>query len=177
MRRLIVFGLILLNSPVFGQNQWVVDSSAVTFKIKNAGIVVNGTFGSVEAEIIFDPKKFKSSQMVAAVDAGSVETGIRIRNNHLRRPDYFYVDSFPQITMKSVNFQKRGEGQFLGDFILYLKGREGKVSVPFSFQNEGGNYIFSGSFEIDRRDFDIGDSSMLLDDMVHVNIWVKAKKE
>ena len=177
MLRVIVFVLILLSGSVFGQGHWAVDSSAVTFKIKNAGIVVNGTFGGLEAQIDFDPNKLKKSRITASVDAGSVDTGIRIRNNHLRMPDYFYVDSFPRITMKSVNFQKRGKEQFLGDFVLCLKGSECKVSVPFSFQKESASYIFRGSFEIDRRDYGIGGKSMLLEDNVQIAIWVKAKKE
>jgi polyisoprenoid-binding protein YceI len=130
----------------------------------------------LEAQIDFDPNKLKKSQMTASVDAGSVDTGIRIRNNHLRSSDYFYVDSFPRITMRSENFQKNGEGHFLGTFTIYLKDKEGDVSVPFSFQNEGMYHILSGSFEIDRLDYGIGEESLLLDDKVQIIIWVKVRE-
>ena len=177
MIRIIIAFLFLTTSLGYGQILWVVDSSSVSFQIKNAGLTVNGTFIGLEAQIDFNPEKLKNSLIVASVDASSVDTGIRIRNNHLRNSDYFHVDTYPRITMKSVNFQKRGEEQFLGDFVLYLKGSEGKVSVPFSFQKESASYIFRGSFEIDRRDYGIGGKSMLIEDNVQITIWVKAKKE
>jgi polyisoprenoid-binding protein YceI len=78
--------------------------------------------------------------------------------------------------MTSTNFQKNGDGQFLGDFIIHLKGKEGKVSLPFTFQKEGAYYILRGSFEINRKDYDVGGKSLILDDRVQVNILVKAKE-
>jgi polyisoprenoid-binding protein YceI len=178
-RLIIILWLVLLGSHSYAQKNLQVDSSSVTFVIKNAGLPVNGSFSGLQAKIDFHPNKLDSSLMIASIDAGSIETGIRIRNNHLRRSDYFHVDSFPRITLKSVSFQKKGEGQFLGVFILYLKGREGKISVPFSFKKEETNYIFNGSFEINRSDYDIGDTSLLsilLSDKVHINIWVKVRE-
>lgn len=153
------------------------DSSAISFKINNAGIMVNGTFDGLVAEINFNPKKLKRSRITASVEAGSVDTGIRLRNKHLCRSDYFNVESYPRIRMQSLNFQKKEEGQFLGDFILSLKGKVGKVSVPISVQKEGTNNILSGDFDIDRRDYDIGGKSLLLADEVQISIWIRAREE
>ena len=80
--------LLIATGVACGQHIWIVDSSSVSFQIRNAGINVDGTFDGLEAEINFDPKKLKNSKIVASVDAASVDTGIRIRNNHLRKSDY-----------------------------------------------------------------------------------------
>src|SRR3970282_481140 len=117
---------------------------------------VNGTLAGLETQLAFNPKKLKSSSIMASVDASSVDAGIRIRNNHLRKSDYLNVAAYPRITMTSTNFQKNGDGQFLGDFIIHLKGKEGKVSLPFTFQKEGAYYILRGSFEINRKDYAVG---------------------
>jgi polyisoprenoid-binding protein YceI len=177
MVRFIIVSLVFVTSFVYGQNNLLVDSSSISFQIKNAGITVNGTFTGLAAEIDFNPKKLNSSLIVASVDASSVDTGIRIRNKHLRTSDFFHVDAYPQITMRSRNFQRKGEEQFLGIFTIHLKGKEDHVSFPFSFEKEEAYFIFKGSFEINRNDFDIGDASILLDDMVQVTIWVKAREE
>jgi polyisoprenoid-binding protein YceI len=176
MTGLIAVVLTLIASLGYGQGKLVVDSSSVSFRIKNAGITVNGTLAGLETQLAFNPKKLKSSSIVASVDASSVDTGIRIRNNHLRKSDYLNVAAYPRITMTSTNFQKNGDGQFLGDFIIHLKGKEGKVSLPFTFQKEGAYYILRGSFEINRKDYDVGGKSLILDDRVQVNILVKAKE-
>jgi polyisoprenoid-binding protein YceI len=177
MGRPIVFGLLLISNLAFGQGQWIVDSSAVTFKIKNAGIVVNGTFNGLEADIDFHPTKIKKSGITASVDAGSVDTGIRLRNKHLRKSDYFHVEVYPRITLRSMEFQKQGKDQFLGIFVLDLKGRNDKITIPFSFQKNGRYAVMSGSFEIDRTDYDLGGPSLILANNVEVHFWIKTREE
>lgn len=171
-----VVGLILITGLVFGQNQWAVDSSAISFKIRNAGIMVNGSFGGLEANIAFNPKQLKKSSITASVDAASVDTGIRLRNKHLRKPDFFDVEAFPRISIGSEVFRKKGKNLFTGDFTLSLKGKEGHVQFPFTIQIDGAYHILSGTFEIDRNDYDIGGESLLLGDSVLIAIWVKARK-
>ena len=175
MRTFITTAFFLLTTAGYGQNL-VVDSSSVNFRIRNAGIQVNGSFSGMEAKLDFNPRQLTNSRITASVDAATIETGIRIRNNHLRRKDYFYVDSFPRINMESVRFQQKGEGQFIGDFILHLKGSEGKVTVPFTFQHKGNIVIFKGNFDINRKDYDIGGNSLILADMVHITILVIARE-
>ena len=160
----------------FGQRSWEVDSSSVTFRIRNAGIVVKGSFTGLDARIDFNPRRPGDGMITASVDASTVDTGIRIRNNHLRKKEYFNVGAFPRITMTSRSIRKTTDGKFAGEFAINLKGRERMVTFPFSFQKEGQYSIFTGTFEINRIDYDIGGNSIILDDNVRVAIWVKAKE-
>lgn len=175
MVRHLVGGLLLLAVPAFGQAKWTVDSSSVSFKITNAGIPVEGIFKGLEAQIDFNPRKLMKSQITASVDASTVDTGIRIRNNHLRKSDFFHVEAYPQITLRSREFRKQEEDQFLGIFAIDLKGKEDLVTVPFSFRDMGTYAILEGNFEIDRTDYHVGDTSLLLANNVQINIWVKVK--
>jgi polyisoprenoid-binding protein YceI len=177
MIRIITIAFSFFNCITYGQNKLVVDSSSVSFQINNAGIMVTGTFTGLEAQLDFDPQKLAASKITASIDAATVQTGIRIRDNHLRRSDFFYVDSFPRITMKSVSFQKKTVGQYTGNFILFLKGKENKILIPFSFNQTGTDYTFKGNFEINRIDYDIGGKSATLGDNVKIYIMVKAKDD
>jgi polyisoprenoid-binding protein YceI len=176
MVRLFTACFVLFGSIGYGQNKFQVDSSSISFQIKNAGLNVNGTFSGLEAQINFNPKKFKSSSIVATIDAASVDTGIRIRNNHLRRADYFNVDAYPRIGVQSNNFQQKERGEFIGNFTVKIKGKEGVVLMPFTYENDGNFFVLKGNFVIDRTDYDIGGKSILLDDSVKIDIWIKVKK-
>jgi polyisoprenoid-binding protein YceI len=165
--------LVLVAFSAYGQKDLVVDSSSVTFQIRNAGFIVEGTFSGFTAELAFNPRRLKHSTIVGSVEASTVDTGIRIRNNHLRRVDYFDVENYPRITLRSSNFRTNGD-EFIGDFILELKGKKGRINIPFTFRRIGNAYVFSGSTEINRRDYDIGEKSMILDDRVQIKIWTRA---
>jgi polyisoprenoid-binding protein YceI len=176
MIRLFTVCFVLFSVIGYGQNKFLVDSSSISFQARNAGLNVNGTFSGLEADINFSPKKLKNSSIRASVDAASVDTGIRIRNNHLRRSDYFNVEAYPRIGIESNSFRQEEKGEFLGDFTVNLKGKEGVVLIPFIFEKEGNFFVFKGSFEMDRTDYDIGGKSVLLDDIVKIDIWIRVKE-
>lgn len=77
--------------------------------------------------------------------------------------------------MKSQSFQKTGQNQFEGIFIISIKGISDTISFPFIFTSDGKYGTISGSFEIDRNDFGIGGRSLLIADKVKIDLWVKGK--
>ena len=164
--------LLWLPGTVLGQ-QWTVDSSHITFKVKNAGVVVVGSLSGLNMQMEFDPGDPQNGQIKATLQAATINTGIRIRDNHLRRQDYFNVEEYPLITMRSREFTRGNPHQFSGMFALLIKGTEKEVVLPFSFVSQGRQAIIQGSFEIDRRDYQLGSDSMILSDQVMVEIWVK----
>lgn len=168
--------LLWLPASLISQH-WIMDSSRISFKIKNAGLVVNGSFSGVELQCIFDPRDLGNALISASVDASTIYTGIRIRDKHLCRPDYFDIAVFPRISMISQDIQKSEPSEFLGNFSLSLKGKQDQVSFPFTYRQQGKQALLEGSFEIDRRDYDIGGQSILLDDTVTVEIWIKLHQE
>lgn len=161
-----------------GQNQaWSVSSSSVTFKIKNAGLTVSGSFSGLEAKIVFDGEKASGNKIEASIDAKSINTGINARDNHLRKAEYFDADTYPKIRMSAVLFSKQGPGKYTGYFSLTLKNTTRAVSVPFEFRESGSQATFTGSFTINRKDFGIGESSWIMADDVTVTITVTAAKK
>lgn len=106
-----------------------------------------------------------------------MDTGIRLRNKHLRKPDYFHVASYLKIQMTSQSFQRKDKGGFLGIFEIKIKGTENLVSVPFTFQEHGKQRILRGSFELNRKEYDLEGSSLILAKKVQVDIRVKVLNE
>lgn len=157
------------------QNQaWKVTNSKVTFKIKNAGLTVDGSFKGLEADIRFDPAKAYGNKIEASVDVKTINTSINSRDNHLKKEEYFDAENFPKITMKSSSFSKGDDGTFKGFFSLSIKGTTKTVPVIFTFAEANGKAIFSGTFQLNRLDYKVGESSWVMSDEVNITIVVEA---
>ncbi|GJM29977.1 MAG: hypothetical protein DHS20C17_26120 [Cyclobacteriaceae bacterium] len=165
--------LVCIQAP--GQSTWTIDSAVVNFHIKNAGIAVTGSFSGMQSDISFNPKKLKKSSIKASVDSRTVSTGIRIRDKHLLKPEFFDSRNHSIISMESKSFQKTTDDQFEGIFMVNIKGNQKSIPVSFTYTSSGALEVFSGSFEIDRNDFEVGGASMLLADKVTVEIWLRGK--
>ncbi len=155
---------------------WTVSSSAIKFKIKNAGFMVDGIFEGMEAKIHFDAAKSYSNSIEASVDAKTINTDSEGRDKHLKKEEYFSVDKFPKINLVASTFAKQADGSFKGYFKLTLKGVTKEVVIPFTFIEKENKALVSGSFKIDRRDYGVGESSLILSDNVTVTVELNLVK-
>jgi polyisoprenoid-binding protein YceI len=183
MKNILIIALSLISlrfvsQTVTTQNQeWIVNSSTVKFKIKNAGFTTDGAFGGLITKIHFDPSKNYGNSIEATIESKSINTGNGTRDGHLKKTDYFDVVSFPIITMRATLFGKEKDGSFRGYFKLTIKGKTKDVLVPFTFTEKDGKAIIKGSFTINRLDFGIGESSMILSNNATIIIEVNATKK
>jgi polyisoprenoid-binding protein YceI len=166
------------SQSVKAQNQeWIVNSSSIKFKIKNAGFNVDGTFSGLTAKIFFDTSKLYGNSIDATLESKSINTGNGTRDKHLKKTDYFDVAGFPTINMKATLFGKETDGRYRGFFKLTMKGKTKDVSVPFTFTENDGKATLKGSLTINRLDFGVGESSMILSNDVTITIEANATKK
>jgi polyisoprenoid-binding protein YceI len=176
--RLFFISLIIFFQTLIAQNQeWQVNSSAVKFKIKNAGFTVDGVFSGLTGKIIFDASKGFGNSIDASIEAKTINTGNEMRDKHLKKTDYFDVVNFPTIRMKATLFGKEANSDFRGHFKLTLKGETKYVLVPFSFVEKDDKAILKGNFTINRLDFGVGESSMIMSNNVVITIELNASKK
>ena len=169
----IKFFIALLPLFFVGDNQnWKVKSSAITFKIKNAGLTVDGSFSNLEAEIKFDQLKPEEGNIKASVDSKSIKTNNSMRDGHLRKPEYFDADKFPKITLQSTKISRTGPITYNGTFNLTMKGVTKEIIIPFTFMKIPEKTEFKGSFTINRRDFGVGGNSISMADELTVTLLV-----
>ncbi len=157
--------------------EWTIVSSTVSFKIKNAGFTIDGKFGVVTGTILFDAVKSYSNSIEATIDSKSVNTGNDTRDEHLKKKEYFDVDTYPKINMKATLFGKEKDGTYKGYFKLTLKNTTKDVVVPFSFTETDGKGVFKGMFTINRLDYGIGESSMILSDNTTITMEINVVKK
>jgi len=150
-------------------------SGVITFQIKNAGVTVNGSISGIKAQIVLDQEDLSASKIYASVAPSTINTGIKKRDRHLQEAEYFDSKSHSEIIMNLISVKKSNQG-FIGVFELTMKGIKKQITMPFTISEEGGNHIFNGTLALNRRDFNVGGSSMIMSDNVSVQIKITAKR-
>ena len=140
------------------------------------GISVGGTITGLQAEIHFNPVQLTSSTVTAAVDANTINTDNDSRDEHLKEQDFFDVAHYPKISLKSISFKHKSGNNYSGQFDLTIKGKTKTIEMPFSFSEMGKSVILKGSFKINRLDFGVGDTSLILSNDVTINIETELDK-
>ena len=147
---------------VFAQEYHPADQgSSVAFKVKNLGFGVDGSFSGLQGKIVFDPKDPSKGSMDVSVDAATVNTDNETRDNHLREEDYFDVKNHPRVHFESTGISGGKSGSYTVTGKLTIKATTKDISFPFTVTPKGDDYLFNGEFTINRKDFGVGGSSTL----------------
>lgn len=153
------------------------DGSTVAFKIRNFGFTSEGGFKGLRGRIVFDPQQPAADSFDVSVDANSINTDNNMRDEHLRKEGYFDVAKYPRIRLVSTTVKatdKNGHYTLTGK--LTIKATTKEISFPFLATPAGDDYIFKGSFTINRKDFDIGGTSTLSNELT-VDLTVLARRQ
>jgi polyisoprenoid-binding protein YceI len=167
---------LLYISTVFAPVKHSITKSSVTFQIKNLGVYTNGSFSGVKGDIDFAPAHLDASSIEASVDVITINTGNDSRDDHLKSDSYFDVAKYPKITIRSVSFKHKGGNNFTGVFNLTIKDKTNQVELPFVYTDNGSTAIFKGILKIDRTDYGVGGSSLIMSADVNISINVEADK-
>jgi polyisoprenoid-binding protein YceI len=185
----VVFSLLLLPSFAAAQVQkFAIDPahSVMGFKIRHLVSKVTGRFDQFEGEIQIDPKAPQTMVLAGKIMATSIDTNQPDRDKHLRSPDFFDVEKFPDITFKSTKVEKSGDAyQVTGDLTMHgvTKPIVLQVSVlGFGPGPRGGLTAgFEATGKINRKDFGViwnrtlDQGSTLLGDDVELELQVEAR--
>ncbi len=97
------------------------DHSSVLFRVDHLGYAkVVGLFLSFAGQFTFDEADPAASQVELVIDATSVFTRQRDRDNHLRSPDFFNAKEFKQLRFVGTRIAMTGErtGKLTGNITL-----------------------------------------------------------
>ena len=135
--------------------------SNILFKCKHLGVSYQwGRFDKFDGQFILG-EDAASSNVSIAVEATSVNSNSKDRDDHLRGPDFFDVKQFPEMTFASTKVTK-GEGDaytVVGDLTLHGVTKEVTMDVTKVGEADTGRMGkragFEGTFSIDRMDYGI----------------------
>jgi polyisoprenoid-binding protein YceI len=166
--------LLATASFAFAQYKPVDNGSTLKFTVTNLGFDVDGTFSGFQGTLSFDPQNLSAANFDVTIDAATVNTDNSLRDKHLRDDGYFDVKDYPRIRLVSSKISGKN-GSYILTGMLTLKGKTKPVSFPFTAASTTDGYLFKGSFKIKRKDFDVGGTSTIGDELT-VNLNVHAVK-
>ena len=158
---------------VYAQDSWKIDSTRIVFHISNAGLDVEGTITGIEGDIKFSKNKLNKSLFSATAKSETIQTGIKLRDKHLKKVDYFYTEKYPTIKITSKQITKSKDG-FESVCTITIKGVTRDIIIPFTFNQNNQQAEFKGSCSLNRLDFGLGEKSIVLSDTVDIDLWVNA---
>jgi len=121
---------------------------------------VKGQFGKVTGVVNLDDKDPTKSTVEVTIDAKTIDTRDAKRDGHLKSPDFFDVETYPQITFVSTDVERDGtEWSITGDLtinavtkpVTVLFEETGEAKDPFGNLRVG----FEGTVTINRSEWDL----------------------
>ena len=169
---------------------WTLDAShsEIGFTVRHAGISkVRGRFTDASAEARIGGSLAEAS-LHATVKTASFDSGDANRDGHVKGPDFFDVETFPEMTFRATSVEGDGEDYTLtGD--LTIRGITKPIELeveftgvavdPFGATRAG----FSAEAEISRKEFGLTWNAaleaggLLVSDKVKINVEAALVKQ
>jgi polyisoprenoid-binding protein YceI len=179
MKSLLFIVLFTTVSALLIIGNWKADASKakITFTVGGPFGDVHGSFSGLKSSFQFNENDLPGSSLTASIDPNTVNSGVGLRNTHLRNEEQFLnTAKYPLISFKSNKFEKTGDG-FLVSGDLTLKATTKPIEIPFTFSSTGNTGLFKGHFSIKREDYLIGNSGGgTVGDVITIGIEVPVTK-
>jgi polyisoprenoid-binding protein YceI len=189
LRILIASILIAGLGPAASANEtYKFDSSGSTiaFTVRQFLGTTHGKFSRFSGKVDIDREHPENSSVTAQIDVRSIDTRIKKRDDHLRSPEFFNVEKFPQMTFKSRSVKRTGpqSGDILGDLTMHGVTRpitlHVKLLTPMNEKSRTRWAVSTGP--ITRRDFNLmfapaTEAVSGISQTVAINIEIEAKRE
>ena len=185
MRKVSLAAALLLPLSAMAAETYEIDPTHTypNFEIDHLGFsTLHGRFGKTSGTLTIDWKK-NTGTVDITIDAASIDTGFKKRDDHLRGPDFINVAEFPEITYKSTNVKIMGDKKAKVEGMLTIMDVSKPVTLeveriscgthPFNKQHVCG-FDAEGSFK--RSDFGVKYALPAVGDEMMLNIEVEAIK-
>jgi polyisoprenoid-binding protein YceI len=154
--------------------RWAIDPvhSAITVFARHLGLArIRGRVNEFSGEIeIAEPVEHSTVQ--ARLQAASIDTGSKMRDDHLRSPDFLHVEAYPVIAYEGTGVTAQGDGRWTVAGQLTLRGITRSVPLTLNYLGSGPDQwggtraAFHATAELNRHDFDVSWSQALPDGVV-----------
>ena len=180
----------ILSSFIVNAATYTLDPShtSIGFNVKYLMITdVIGQFKTYEAEIELEENTNKLKGVEANIQVSSIDTENAKRDGHLKSPDFFDAEQFPNILFKSRTVNKLGTDEYevIGD--LTIKG----ITKTITLRGKNTGFIdagmmggkragFSATAMINRKDFGLNwnrsldQGGLLVGNEVNIELKIQA---
>lgn len=143
---------------------------------------VRGAFEEFAGSLTFAENPLESSAEVT-IQAASINTGDKGRDEHVRTGDFLLVEEHPTLSFTTTSLTPKGKGEFVAAGDLTIRGVTKPVELDLEFEgvivDPWGNekVALSATTDIDREEFGVSWNTALETGGVLVNKKVKLEVE
>jgi polyisoprenoid-binding protein YceI len=170
--------------------QWTIDPahSEIKFKVKHLVIsTVTGRFDRFSATIQANRPDFSDARIQFEADVNSISTNNEQRDGHLKSPDFFDAESYPEIKFASTSITRKEEGEYALAGNMTIRGTSRPVSLKVVYNGtvkgfDGDVAAFEITGTLNRQEFGLRWNAMtetggvVVSDDVKLDIVAELKK-
>jgi len=138
--------------------------SQLGFTVTHLGINdVSGTFNDFDVTVQSAKEDFSDAVFELTAKVASIDTRVEARNNHLKSPDFFDAEKYPEMTFKSTAIKKAGKSAYALSGNLTIHGVTKPVTLHLVYRGKTTNPMsnavtvgFQLTGNIKRSDFSVG---------------------
>ena len=153
--------------------------SKITFYVKSS-VKLEGTFDKWDATLVFTSTDASTGVLDIKIQADSVDTGSKSKDNKLKGEHCFDVEKDPYITFHSTKITETSSNSFDVAGTFTLRGISKPEALTFTVDRDAGGATgeIKGILTIDRKDFGLGGGIkfVTIADRVDITIDFKAKR-
>jgi polyisoprenoid-binding protein YceI len=155
--------------------------SRIFFDINHRGYsTMQGRFSSFGGKFLFDAENPTASSLDVTIDPASIDMFHEGLNNHLKNPDFFDVEQFPELRFVSERVEVAGENRFTvhGQFTMLGQTHPLAFNVVLNQTGQGRNGApmagLTANGTIDRTKYGMGYGVPMLGTEVAFRVEVEA---
>jgi polyisoprenoid-binding protein YceI len=125
--------------PLPAPGRWDIDPthSAVRFIARHIGLAeIHGRFNDFYGSVWISDR-VPDSQLEVYIGAASIDTGVTMRDDHLRSADFLDVDTYPYLQFTGGRFTHRGGSHWAVPGVLHLHGVDRTVRLDVTYLGLG----------------------------------------
>ncbi len=147
--------------PVSNRYAFDKDHTQIIFFVDHLGFSKSyGEFHDYDGYFIFDQKNPKNSKIEISIKTDSIDMDSDKWNEHMKSPDFFNVEAFPDMTFKSTDIKITGKktAKITGDLTLLGVTKPVVLETTYNKSDKhpfSGKYVsgFSAKAKLKRSDF------------------------
>jgi polyisoprenoid-binding protein YceI len=187
---LTLLSALLIAHSAFAADTFVFDKahSTIGFQVRHLFSKVPGKFDDFSGQIVLDEANPEQSSVEVTIKTASVDTGVKMRDDDLRSPNFFDATKFPEITFKSTSVKTTGENtaDVTGNLSMHGVTKEVVLKVELLGKGAGMQGAITSGWDagtaLKRSDFGLSwnkviEGTQVVGDDVQIELHVEADKK
>ena len=151
--------LLLFSGVTFAQTTWTIDKnhSKIGFNVTHMAVSeVEGKFNDFDGSIVSKADDFNGAQVQFTAKTASIDTDNEKRDGHLKSPDFFEADKFPEIKFIGTLVKEGGKYQLKGDLTMHGVTKQVAFDVTYGGtinHGKGTKAGFKLTGKLNRKDY------------------------